>query len=168
ISAEKQQLVGVRTEPARRQAARHVLRLPGRVTVDETRVYRLTARIEAWARELSPGTTGARVRKGQRLLAISGRETRALQQAFIYALAGLDRVDKSAGGDAPDPARATLAEARANLENLGVDRAQLDELEQKREPQPELRLVSPADGFVLQRNVFVNQRIEPGAELYRI
>lgn len=168
ISPEKQQLIGVRTQPARRQAASHVLRLPGRVTVDETRVYRVSARVDGWARELSPATTGTRVRKGQRLIAIYGRECRSLQQAYIYALATLDRMDKGSAGEALDQARASLAEARANLENLGVEKAQLEEIARVREPQPELRLVSPVDGFILQRNVVVNQRLDPGAELYRL
>jgi membrane fusion protein, copper/silver efflux system len=168
ISEETQHLIGVRTEAARRQAASHMLRLPGRVTVDETRVYRITARVEGWAREIAPTTTGARVRKGQRLLAISGRECRALQQAFIYAVGTLERTDKNAEGEALEQARAALAEARANLANLGVENAQLDELARARQPQPELRLVSPVDGFILQRNVVVNQRLEPGAELYRL
>jgi RND family efflux transporter MFP subunit len=166
ISPEKQQLIGVRVQAARRQAASHVLRLPGRVTVDERRVYRVSARVDGWARELSPATTGTRVHKGQRLIVIYGRECRALQQAFIYATTNLERMDKGAEGEALDQARASLAEARANLENLGVEKAQLEEIARSREPQPELRLVSPVDGFVLQRNVVANQRLDPGADLY--
>jgi Cu(I)/Ag(I) efflux system membrane fusion protein len=168
IGADKQQLIGVHTEAARRQEASHLFRLPGRVTVDETRVYRISARVEGWARELAPATTGARVRKGQRLLAISGRECRALQQAFIYAVGTLERTDKNAEGEALDQARATMAEARANLANLGVETTQLEELARTRQPQPELRLVSPVDGFIVQRNVVANQRLEPGTELYRL
>jgi RND family efflux transporter MFP subunit len=129
-------------------------------------VYRVSARVDGWARELSPATTGTRVHKGQRLIAIYGRECRALQQAFIYATTNLERMDKGAEGEALDQARASLAEARANLENLGVEKAQLEEIARSREPQPELRLVSPVDGFVLQRNVVANQRLDPGADLY--
>jgi RND family efflux transporter MFP subunit len=106
------------------------------------------------------------VHKGQRLIAIYGRECRALQQAFIYATTNLERMDKGAEGEALDQARASLAEARANHENLGVEKAQLEEIARSREPQPELRLVSPVDGFVLQRNVVANQRLDPGADLY--
>src|SRR5262249_34992967 len=61
ISPEKQQLIGVRTTEARREPIRHVFRMPGRVVIDETRVYRVTGKVEGWVREIFSPTTGALV-----------------------------------------------------------------------------------------------------------
>ena len=168
ISADRQQLVGVRTVEVRRQPARHVVRLPGRVAADESRVYRVTTRVEGWVRQIFPGATGERVRKGQRLVAIYGRDYRMAQQSFIYALNTLDRVERNGGPEPLEQTRLTVAETRANLQNLGIDAAQIDEVARARVPQLDVRLVAPVSGLIVQRNVSPNQKLEPGTELYRL
>jgi len=173
ISPEKQQLVGLRTVEASRRSGVHLLRTSGRVVPDETRVYKIAPKFEGWIRQVFPVTTGTYVKKGQPLVSIYGNEYAAAQQAYIYALNGLAQVRRSR-----DPARdfagATpqvdlqMAETLANLQNLSMDPRQIDEIARLRQVQVDTRLTAPADGFIVARNVFFNQKFDAGAELFRI
>jgi RND family efflux transporter MFP subunit len=51
---------------------------------------------------------------------------------------------------------------------MGVDPAQVEEIGRARQPQLDTRLTSPVTGIILDRNVYPNQKFEPGSELYRI
>jgi hypothetical protein len=53
ISAEKQQLIGVRVTPVEKASRTQTLRIFGRVAPDETRIYRLNAGVEGVIREVS-------------------------------------------------------------------------------------------------------------------
>jgi Heavy metal binding domain len=48
ISADKQQLIGVRTDEVRRAPSSHLLRVPGRIAVDDQRLYRIVAAADGW------------------------------------------------------------------------------------------------------------------------
>jgi RND family efflux transporter MFP subunit len=169
ISAEKQQLIGVRTTEARRTPATHIFRLTGRVVPDETRVYRVTGKVEGWVREIYPPTTGSLVKKGEPLVGVFGRDYRMMQQSYVFALNAAERAQQGAGTfDAVEQNRLPVTETLAALHSAGVDEAQIEEIAKNRQPQLDTRLISPVAGFVQARNVFPNQKFEPGTELYRI
>jgi Cu(I)/Ag(I) efflux system membrane fusion protein len=54
------------------------------------------------------------------------------------------------------------------LRNLGVSETQLAEMARKRELVQDIHVLSPIDGFVLQRNVSSGLRFDRGFEMYRI
>ena len=61
IDADKQQLIGVRIDEVLPASAAHLaLRVPGRVAVDEQRLYRVIAAVDGWIRKLGPNPAGAR------------------------------------------------------------------------------------------------------------
>ena len=169
IAPEQQQLVGVRTVDVKHETTTHRFRMPGRVVADERRVYRLSAKVDGWVREIFPASTGAFVKKGQLLVSVYSRDYRMAQQSYVYALNGEDRARQSSGTfDAVEQNRFSVAETLANLQNMGVDPAQIAEVAQNRQPQFDTRLTAPATGLVAVRNVFPNQHFDAGTELYRI
>ena len=169
ISPEKQQLIGVRGAEARRQPTTHVFRMPGRVIVDERRIYRVTGKVEGWVREIFSPTTGAPVKKGQLLVAVYGRDYRMAQQSYVFALNASERAKEGGGTfDAVEQNRLPVTETLAILQGMGVDPAQIEEIGRARQPQLDTRLTSPITGIILARNVYPNQKFESGAELYRI
>src|SRR4029079_13518396 len=50
----------------------------------------------------------------------------------------------------------------------GVSKAQLDEVALARRIPPAIRILAPADGFVLARSVTAGQTVDRGRELYRV
>ena len=173
ISPEAQKLAGVRTMEVRRLSSVQHIRMPGRVAADEGRVYKVAPKVEGWVRQIFPVTTGTHVRKGQPLVSMYGRDYRMAQQSYIYALKAWDQVvkDKDPTKDFADSTaqvKLQVTEALTNLENMWADPEQIRTIARTREVEFETRVTAPADGFVVARNVFVNQKFDAGAELYRI
>ena len=63
ISPEKQQLIGVKTATVEKAPWSHTLRVLGRVTPDETRIYRINAAVNGWIEDVLPVTTGSLVKE---------------------------------------------------------------------------------------------------------
>jgi len=169
VTAEKQQLIGVRVEPVEVKPAAARLRLYGRVAADETRAYTVNIGIDGFVREVSAVTTGSRVRKNQWLATYSAPEARQAIQGYLVALNVLERTVK--GGE--DPLQTTLAQAGVQqaadrLVTLGMSSGQLDEIARTKEVPVTIDIVSPVDGFVLSRNISTGQRFTRGDEIYRI
>ena len=173
VSPEKQQLVGLRVTTVERKSSTHALRVLGRVTPDETRVYKLNAGIEGYFRDVSAVATGDHVKKDQLLATFSGPAAALVLQTFILSLGGADRVSQNVAGGTVD-AQATAATAWnlqlrvQQLQNLGMSALQIEEVKRTRELPETIKILAPADGFVLARNASPGLKFERGAEWYRI
>jgi membrane fusion protein, copper/silver efflux system len=169
VTADKQQLIGVRVGVVERMAPASTVRIFGRVVVDENRVHRVVSPTEGWLRELHGGTTGSLVKKDQILSTFYSRDLLSSQQAFFFALNTLDRYKiTNAAEDQLMAAGQQIRAAEANLMSLGMSEAQMEELKRTRKPAREFEIRAPATGFVLARNVFPNLRFDRNTELYRI
>ncbi len=167
ISAEKQQVIGVRLGEVERGPGGSTLRTIGRIVPDEARVYRLTAKVDGWVRQIFPDSTGSLVKKGQRLLSVYSRDFQTAQQAYLFALNQMDRFKNGDEPDAMDRLKLAALEARTNLEGLGMSQDQIETIERTRKILQVVDLVAPASGFIVVRNVFADQRFEKGADFYR-
>jgi RND family efflux transporter MFP subunit len=177
VTAEQRQMIGVKVGTVERAGGTRTIRTLGRVAVDETRVYRLNAATDGWIREISSVTAGSLVKKDQTLASYYAPEFLASQQNFLFALSALDRFEAT-GNEAADQVRSTnthaqsakngVLQARNSLESLGMSERQVEEIQKTRELAQKIHVVSPADAFVLARNVGPGQRFEKGTELYRV
>jgi len=171
VSARRQQAIGIRSEQAREFSGEHTVRVLGRVAADETRIYKLNASVPGWIRDIAPDvTTGSFVRKGQTLASFYAPEFLAAEQAYLYAVAALDRF-QATGRETDsqiDLTRANIQQARDSLALLGMSDLQADEIAKSRQLSQRIRIVAPADGFVVARNVSPGQRFDNGAEFFRI
>jgi len=169
INTETQQMVGVRTASAERKAATHLLRIVGRVAAHEDRTYKLIAPSDGWVRDEVGPTTGSLVKKGGTLVSFYNVDFLTAQQNYVLALQGYDRTpgknDPTLG--LSDHSRG-LQRPRSALRDLGMSDQQIEQLGRDRMPRSEIIYGAPATGIVLARNVSPGQRVERGAELYRI
>lgn len=158
----------VQTARVEKGAASRTLRTLGRVLPDENRLYPVVAGCEGWITRLEPSTaTGERVRKGQPLAIVYGREYATAQRSFLYALKAAENPPPAAPGDEGATAL-TLREARLYLENLGLGRDQIAEIEKTREVALDVALTAPASGVIVTRSAYPRQRFDRDAELFRI
>jgi Cu(I)/Ag(I) efflux system membrane fusion protein len=168
ISAEKQQLIGVRVGVVEESSGTRKFRTLGRVLPDEARVYRLTSKVEGWVRKIYPVSTGTLVRKGQPLLAIYSKEFQVAQQAYLFSLNQLDRFNKGDEPDALDRLKLGLSEALVNLRNMGMSEDQIQEIAHTRKLLLEVNLGAPATGFLTARTVYDEQRFDRGMDFYKM
>ena len=172
ISPARQQLIGVRIAAAEKKPLTRNVRLFGRVTVDEKRVYRLNTAVESWVREISNADTGSVVDRDEILALLLAPAFFNAQQTYLITLDTMDRIVQQ-GGEKPRSNQAArssnqLRSAIQGLQTLGISEAQVEELRRTRTPRPYMEVRAPARGVVLARNVTLNQWFRAGEELYRI
>ena len=172
ISPERQQAIGVKVMQVARTKVSHSFRFLGRVTADETRVYRLNTATDSWVRELSDVSTGSLVEKNQILAKLLAPAFFNAQQTYLITLDTMDRIQRQAGKETrPQQAlrgNSQLRSALQGLQSLGISEAQTEELGKTRTPKPYLEVRAPATGIVLARNISLNQWFRAGEELYRV
>jgi membrane fusion protein, copper/silver efflux system len=173
VSPEKQQLIGVRVATVEKKALVHNLRMLGKVATDETRIYRINATVDGWITRTMPVSAGSLVRKNEALAGFYSPEFLSAGQALIFALSSKDRIQKT-GQENPGQ-QSQLAQFEINLRqyadglrNLGMGELQIQEMIKTREYMENVDITSPADGFILVRNVSDGQRFDKGTELFRI
>jgi len=167
ISAEKQQLIGVRVEPVEKNSGSRMIRTTGRVEADDNRVYRLMAATEGWVQSLQNSPAGTIVKKNDLLAMFYSREFRNVEQAYLGSLASLERL-KKAPEDANGVGDANLRINEEQLRALGMGDPQLKDLAKTHQLTRYVEITSPIDGIVLERSISPMQRFDKGAELYRI
>lgn len=168
VSAAQQQLIGVRTDEVRQASASHLLRVPGRITVDEERLCRLIAAADGWVRELGQNTAGRFVEKDQVLASYYTSNLLAAAQTLVYAMATNEQTGVGYIGTQRGPTTLSLQIAVDSLRSLGMSELQIEELKRTRQATSQIQVCSPIAGFVLARNISPAQRFEKGAEMYRI
>jgi Cu(I)/Ag(I) efflux system membrane fusion protein len=159
IDADKQQLIGVRVAPVELSSGTHEVRLTGRVTADDTRVYRVNSGVDGWIQQTYDDSVGTYVKKEQRLASFYSRELWAAQQSFLAGTFGASP-SKEATQGAPAVAD--------RLRNLGVSEEQIKELSQTRQSSTTAAISSPTDGFIMMRNISPGEKFDRGMEFYRI
>jgi membrane fusion protein, copper/silver efflux system len=170
IKAMKQQLMGVRTDVVRRAPASPVLRSPGRIAVDEGRLYRLTAATDGWIRELGANPAGTFVKQNQLLASYYARDLLSSAQTFVFAIqtnAQAENGNAIIGPQRP-PTALSLQVALDSLRGLGMSERQIDEIRKTRVAPPLINIYAPITGFVIARSLSPQQRFDKGAEMYRI
>ncbi len=169
VPSEKQQWIGLKSEPVRLHSTSSSLRAPGRVTVDETRIVRVQTRYEGWIQSVQVDFTGKLVNKGDPMLTLYSPELVAGQQEYLLARRARDTLAHSSMEHVGAANLSMLEVARNRLVyHFGMSASAIDELDRTGQPQRIQTVHAPATGFVTARNAFPNQRVTPETELYTL
>lgn len=168
VPVERQQLAGVRFATAEWTDAPRSVRTVGTVAYDETRLARVHPRIDGWVEKVFVNFTGDFVKAGQPLLTIYSPELLASQQELLLARRARDLMKNNPMASASDGGSALFDAARRRLELWDLSPDQIARILETGEPIRSVTLHSPATGFVVNREVFPNQRVTPESELYTI
>ncbi len=173
ISAERQQVIGVRVVRVSKSSGTRRLRTLGRVVPDQTRLFTINATLDGWITSAGQAAQGSFVKKGEVLAAFYSPEFLSATQALIFALNTVDRVqatgkENPAQKDQLTQFNLNLRQYKDALRNLGMGQAQIQRLIETRQYVENVDITSPADGFILERKVSEGLRFNKGDELYRI
>ena len=176
ITPLRQQLIGLNVGVVEKKPVVHTIRILGRVAADETRIYRIYASVDGWIVEAHPNSVGSFVKKDEVLATFYNPQLLDAEQGYLYALATVNRLDlrkrmelgrqETPVQSASDPL--TFQRMIDTLRGMGVGDAQIEELGRTREIALDIRITSPAGGFITVRNVSPGQRFLKGTELYQI
>jgi membrane fusion protein, copper/silver efflux system len=171
ISFEKQQIMGLRTARISLASGPHTVRLLGRVAADESRVYKVTALVEGVVRTASSYSAGSLVQKDDLLATYSVvlREVYDALQGFYLANNNLDRaLGMQAYPMVTESAQAQVRIAGELLRSYGFSETQLRQMSLLRQPAQDIEFRAPVTGLILSRSAAAGQRLERGAELFRL
>jgi len=168
-----EQLSDVRVTSVSKSGGAQNVRLAGRVTADETRVYRINAGIAGYIQDVLPVITGTLVKKNQLLATFSSPMATMPLQTFIMNVGAEDRFQKalddhSVEGQSLPSAAANVQQRVQQLQDLGMSLLQVDEVRRTRLVPAKIRILAPADGVVMTRAVSPGQKFDRGMEFYSI
>ena len=168
VSAEKQQLIGVKFGEVTPGAGIHSFRSVGKVTMDETRFSKVQTRIEGWIDKVYVDFTGKFVEKGQPLLTLYSPEMLASQQEYLLAIRSREIMKDSPFASSQQQSDSLLAASRKRLELFSLSEAQIEDITRTQKPLTNITIYSPISGYITVRNAFPKQRIMPETELYTV
>ena len=159
ISAQRQQLIGIKTAPVRSQPIQKLIKAVGRVDYAEPNISIVNLKFDGWVEKLAVNSTGRAVRKGEPLFDIYSPELVAAQQEYLIAL--------KAGASFGD-ASSFLKSAREKLRLWGFTDQQAEELGRTGEFKKTVTVYSPGSGIVIEKDVVQGQKVMAGEALFKI
>jgi len=167
ISPEKQQLIGVQYGTAEYENSADTIQAAARVTLDETRMTKIQPRVEGWISQVFADFTGKYVKKGDRLLTLYSPDALATEQEYLLALKA-QHITHAAMAGMQESTVNLVAAARRRLELWDIPAPQIDEIGRTGKTIDDLTLVSPASGYITERNAFNKQHVTPDTVLYTL
>ncbi len=148
-----------------KQHIRREIRTSARIVPDETRLYRVTTKIEGYIDKLYVNVTGQAVRKGQPLFTIYSPELVASQQEFLTSIPFAQQLCDSTDPTVSSSGKRLIEAARKRLKLWDISDGQIDRLEKTGQVEKYLTLYAPAGGYVIEKHILAGQKIMPGEAL---
>jgi len=168
LDAAQRQAIGLTFGTAEHRPVEKIIRTVGRLDYDERKLAQVTLKVGGWVEELFVDYTGARVRRGDRLLSLYSPDYLTAQREYLLARDTARRLAGSEVAEARESAASLLRASRERLRLWDFGDQQLRELEESGEAKRTVVVHSPLSGVVIEKNVVRGQRVEPGTTLYRI
>lgn len=168
VSPERQQLIGIKTEPVMIRTLDKEIRTVGMVTLDESKIYNIQTKYTGWIDRVYVDFRWQHVHIGQPLFSIYSPELVTAQEEYLLALKSKNILNNSQFPDISSGADSLLKASRRRLELLGVSQSQIKELASTGEVKTNLTIYSPVKGHVAKKNAFENMHVEPNTVLYKI
>lgn len=168
VSAQMQQLMGVRTAIVEAKTLNKTVRAVGTVTYDESRVRQVYSKVDGWVDKLYVNSTGALVSKGQPLFTIYSPDLLSTQGEYLLAKKNYESLATSSIPEVKAGAASLVAASKTRLALWDISERQLSDLEQKGEAQKTLTLYAPHGGFVIKKEINEGMKVMPDKELYTI
>ncbi len=165
VDATRRQLIGVRTELVAKRHFTHSIRTVGMIAYDETGLADVSLKFKGWVGKLVADSVGKRVRKGSLLFTIYSPEVYEAEQELLTA-----QNNRALLPDAGLPGNENfLVDAvKQRLRLWDVPSSVVRRVLEKHEAVRYVPIVSPASGYIVEKNVVEGSTVEAGARLFRI
>ncbi len=168
VDPAKQQLIGLRIAEATYRPLEKTIRTVGRIEYDERKLRQINTKIDGWIEHLYMDFTGKLVKKGDPLFSIYSPELVSTQEEYLLALQAKTQIGSSPFERVAAAGNSLLEAARRRLLLWDITQEQIAELEQSGQPTKTLTLVSPIDGFIIEKTALEGMRVDPSMVLYKI
>ena len=172
VSPGKLQRTGVKTELVGKLPITQIIKAPGVIAFDETRLSVVAMRFDGFINKVDAGHQRHARQEGRAadvgVRAGAAQRRRADHRRGGHGLEGAGECRKrTAARRARDP-RSRVVGARRRLDNLQVPPAVIEEIKRTRRVPDEVTWIAPQDGIVLERKAVDGQAFKSGDVLFRI
>src|SRR5262245_44846649 len=169
IDPQRQQLIGVRSEPAAMRPMAKEIRAVGKVAYDETKVTHIHTKISGYIEQVFVDYVGKVVNAGDPLFTIYSPDLVATQEEYLLALRARRQFEASSFAGVSSRASSLLEAARSRLELWDITPAQIAGIEREGKARRDLTIYSPVGGVVTERAAYHHGRfVNPEMDLYTI
>ena len=168
MSETARKLARIETTPVVRASADREIRMPGKLDYDESRLAYLTAWVPGRLERLYVDFTGARVKRGERLVQLYSPELIAAQEELLQAKLTVESLNQTSSSVLRRTATETVRSAREKLRLLGLTEQQIAELEASGERSEYLNITAPVGGVVIHKNATEGMYVTTGTRIYTI
>ena len=169
IDPRRQQLIGVRSEPAAMLPLAKEIRAVGKVAYDETKVTHIHTKISGYIEQVFVDYVGKVVKAGDPLFTIYSPDLVATQEEYLLALRARRQFAESSFAGVSSRANSLLEAARSRLELWDITPAQISSIEREGKARRALTIYSPVGGIVTERAAYHHGRfVNPEMDLYTI
>ena len=168
ISAQKQQLIGVRTVEAKREMLVRDVRTTAQITPDETKIAHVHVKINGFIEQVFVDFIGQLVKKGQPLFTIYSPDLVSTQEEYLIAKRGEKTLGASPFAEVSQGSQSLLRSTRERLKLWDISDEQIKKLDETGEVSRTLTFYSPISGFVTDRKAFPQTSVTPDTELYTV
>jgi Cu(I)/Ag(I) efflux system membrane fusion protein len=169
-------LARIETTEVALRTIRHEIRMVGKVAMDETQITYISSYLPGRLDRLYVDYTGILVRKGDHLAEIYSPELLVAQREFLMAMEAVERAgarrdsrSSESGRDIGEATAQSVMEAsRRKLELWGIPKDEIERLIRERKPSDHMRLDSPVEGWVVERQGFQGMYVETGTRLFTV
>ena len=168
ITADKQQLIGVRTDTVQRENLVRTVRTTGQLTADESKIAHVHVKINGYIDQVFVDYVGQLVRKGQPLFTVYSPDLVATEEEYLIAKRGAEELGSSQFAGVSQGAESLLRSARERLRLWDISEEQIKKLDETSEVEKTLTFYSPVSGFVTDRKAYPQAAVTPDTDLYVI
>lgn len=168
LTPQRIQMIGVTIGHATVKPVHDEIRLTGTVAVDESKLAYVQIRFPGWIHQVFADATYQRLRQGQPLFTIYSPEIANTEQEYLLARQNREAMQKSPTSGAEEQAQWLLDAAEARLAQWQVPQAEIARLKSTGKVGSEITVVSPASGYILERNALPNMYVQPETRLYTV
>jgi hypothetical protein len=154
VSEARRQLIGVRIGTVEKRPMILTIRAFGNVTYDERQLNDVVLRVKGWIQHLDANFTGKWVKAGETLFTLYSPDLYATQQEYLLAL------------QSKNPTLQTTIAQRLRL--WGISDTQIEQIASQRKPFEYMPILTPASGYIVEKNVIEGDQVEAGQKLFRI
>jgi len=167
VPIERQQQIGVSFAAVEMKPLSHSIRAVGRVVPETQRVWRVVSRTAAYVQELGVNAPGELVKKNQVLMKLYSPELLTTQRELIDLLRSRDGTAKNTHSARGDFQR-LIESAERRLRLWNVTDEQITKIEQTRQAEESLPILSKVDGVVQNLPVTQGASVAMGTPLVEV
>jgi RND family efflux transporter MFP subunit len=168
LSPQRMQEIGITSATVEIKDVSDNLSVPGNVDIDEERISYVQTRVSGWIQDVFANATYQYVRKGQRLFTVYSPDLVSSEQEYLLARQNKAAFSQDAHGMSTQDDGWLLKAAEERLLQFGVPAQTIADLEQTGKVQRNIPVVSPASGYIIERNALPNAYVQPDTKLYTI